>query len=189
MEQRKKYSTKSMVAAAMFAAVLAVLSQLSIPMPSGVPVTLQTFAVALTAYVLGWKLGAVATLVYILAGALGIPVFANFTGGIGIVMGMTGGFIWGFVVLVVCCGLGAAQKKKAALILLSAAGLLICHLLGILQFMAVMSSSGQGMGFWEAALVMSVPYLPKDALSVAGAYVAALAVRRSLRAAGLAQAG
>ena len=61
----------------MFAAVLAALSQIQIPMPSGVPVTLQTFAVALTGYVLGWQYGLASTAIYILLGAIGLPVFAG----------------------------------------------------------------------------------------------------------------
>ncbi|MCA5010971.1 biotin transporter BioY, partial [Clostridioides difficile] len=66
----------------MFAAVLAVISQLSIPMPTGVPITIQIFGVALIGTVLGWKLGFLATLIYILLGAVGLPVFSNFRGGI-----------------------------------------------------------------------------------------------------------
>lgn len=181
MKNGKRVSTKTLVFTGMFVAVLAVLSQMAIPMPSGVPVTLQTFAVALTAYVLGWKMGAVATVIYILLGAVGVPVFANFSGGFDKLVGMTGGFIWGFIFMVILCGLGLKQKNKALLVLLSGAGLAVCHLLGIFQFMAVM-----GMGFAPAAMAVSVPYLIKDIVSVAAAYVIALAVRRALCAANLA---
>lgn len=93
-----------MVMTGMCAALLAVLSQIQLPMPSGVPVTLQTFAAALSGYVLEMKFGAVATLVYILLGAAGLPVFAGFTGGVGIIAGAAGGFIWGFPVLAALCG-------------------------------------------------------------------------------------
>lgn len=178
MKDKGLLSTKNMIMTGMFAAVLAVLSQLSIPMPTGVPITLQTFAVALTAYVLGWKLGTLATIVYILVGAVGVPVFANFSGGIHVLVGMTGGFIWGFIFMVLLCGLGFAQKNKVLLVVLSGAGLAVCHLLGIFQFMAVAE-----MGFTEAALAVSVPYLLKDIISVAVAYVLALVVRKALAAA------
>lgn len=175
MKEKKLFSTKNVIMIGMFAAVLAVLSQISIPMPSGVPVTLQTFAVALTAYVLGWKLGTMATLVFILVGAVGVPVFAGFSGGVQVVIGMTGGFIWGFLFMVLFCGMGAAQKNKGVLILLSALGLAICHLLGIVQFMAV-----TGSGFAESALMVSVPYLIKDVISVAAAYILGTAVKKAL---------
>ena len=70
------FTTREMVLAGMFAAVLAVISQLSIPTPAGVPVTIQVFGVALVGAVLGWKLGLCSVLVYILIGAAGLPVVA-----------------------------------------------------------------------------------------------------------------
>lgn len=180
MEKNQRITTKSIILTAMFAAVLAVLSQLSIPMPSGVPVTLQTFAVALTAYVLGWKMGLASMAVYILLGAVGVPVFAGFRGGVQALAGMTGGFIWGFLFMALLCGLAMGQKKKGMLVLLSAAGLALCHLLGVLQFMLVSGNS-----FAASAMMVSVPYLAKDVISAALAYFLALAVRRALKAADL----
>ena len=175
MQKTQSISTKKIVLTGMFAAVLAVMSQLSIPMPSGVPITLQTFGVALTAYVLGWKLGVAATAVYILVGAVGAPVFSNFQGGFPVLVGMTGGFIWGFLLMVLLCGFGVAQKNKALTALFSIAGLVVCHFLGVLQFMAV-----SGRGFAESALLVSVPYLVKDVVSIGVAYFVALAVRRGI---------
>lgn len=178
--KKKQTSVQKLVLVGMFAAVLAVLSQLSIPMPTGVPVTLQTFAVALTGYVLGWKLGTVAVLVYILIGAAGAPVFANFSGGPGALVGMSGGFLWGFIVMVFLCGFGAEQKNKLVLSGMSFAGLAACHLLGIWQFMAVTE-----MKFIPAALAASVPYLAKDAVSLIAAYLVAKTIRKALNAAGI----
>ena len=108
----KKTNTKTIVMIGMFAAVLAVLSQISIPMPSGVPVTLQTFAVALTGFILGWKYGAISVGIYILLGTVGVPVFSNFSGGLGALFGKTGGFIWGFLFLAGFCGVSHITKKK-----------------------------------------------------------------------------
>lgn len=181
MEKTRKVSTKSLVLTGMFVAVLAALSQLSVPMPSGVPVTLQTFAVALTAYVLGAKMGAAAVIIYILLGAIGVPVYAGFGAGVGSLLGMCGGFFWGFVLMAVFCGIGFYQNNKLLLVVWSALGLIACHLLGVLQFMLVMD-----MGFIPSFLAASFPYLLKDALSVAAAYLAAVAVRRALSAADLA---
>lgn len=164
----------------MSVAVLAVLSQLSIPLPSGVPLTMQTFAVALTAYVLGPGLGAAATAVYILLGAAGIPVYAGFGAGVGVLFGTAGGFLWGFLFMAALCGMGISRDNRALQAALSAAGLAVCHLLGVLQFMLVM-----GMGFRESFILVSLPYLLKDALSVAAAFTVALALRRALRAAAI----
>ena len=162
-------STKTMIVTAMFAALIAVLAQIAIPLPSGVPVTLQTFAVALTGIVLGAKLGTISTFIYILLGAVGVPVFSGFNGGLGAIVGKTGGFIWGFLFLVFFTGAGAAMMKgssdsekkdvgKGKTELLSTAagfalgliGLLICHVLGTAQF-ALLGN----MGFWQAAVLVS----------------------------------
>ena len=101
----KRLSIKNMTLAALFAAVITVCSQISIPMPSGVPITLQTFAIALCGYVLGWQLSLVSVAVWMLLGAAGVPVFSNFHGGIGVLLGMTGGFIFGFLPFAALCGL------------------------------------------------------------------------------------
>ena len=85
----------------MFTAVLAVLSILQIPMPTGVPITLQTFAMALCGYVLGWQSGVAATLLYIVLGTVGVPIFAGMSAGPGVLFGYTGGFIFGFIFLTV----------------------------------------------------------------------------------------
>lgn len=172
----------------MFAAVLAVLSQIQIPMPSGMPVTLQTYAVALTGFLLGSRYGTATVGIYILLGAVGLPVFTGFTGGPGKLVGTTGGFIWGFLILAAACGGVRAGEgseaqgilliwKKYRKILLPAAGLAVCHVLGAAQFAAVMQ-----MDFLESALLVSVPYWIKDILSVLFAYITAKSIRRRLSA-------
>ena len=122
----------------MFAAVLAVISQLSIPTPAGVPVTIQVFGVALVGAVLGWKLGLCSVLVYILIGAAGLPVFANFGGGIRSLIGLTGGYIWAWPVMAVLCGFCPGLKNRisdlAVRILLSLIGLAAVELIGGLQW-------------------------------------------------------
>ena len=171
----KRVSTRSIVITGMFAAVIAVLAQVALPMPSGVPVTLQTFAIALTGVVLGAKLGMAAAGVYMLLGAVGVPVFSGFAGGLGILFGKSGGFIWGFLFLALLCGLGCQIKNKVVGWGLGIVGLAVCHLLGIFQFMVLMK-----MGFAESALLVSVPFLIKDVVSVAFAFVLGLQIRKQL---------
>lgn len=180
MNSKNKISTNTMVMVAMFAAVLAVLSQIAIPMPSGVPVTLQTFAVALTAAVLGGKRGTMATTIYILLGAVGVPVFTGFKGGVGAIAGMTGGFIYGFLFMVVLCGVAVSQKNIVLKVILSGAGLLLCHFTGTLQF-SILS----GQGFWESALLVSIPYLIKDVVSIVAAFMVGAILRKALNAANI----
>lgn len=180
MEQKRRILTKRLVLTGMFAAVLAVLSQIAIPMPSGVPITLQTFAVALTGFVLGWKMGTAAVLIYVLIGALGVPVFSGFGAGVGVLFGKTGGFLFGFPFMAFFCGLGAGGKGRVRPVVLAAVGLAICHCLGILQFSILM-----GMPFAESALLVSLPYLAKDAVSVALACFGGAVLRRALHMANM----
>ena len=172
--------TKEIVCAGMFTAVLAILSQLSIPMPTGVPITLQTFAVALTGVVLSWKLGLASTIIYIFLGTVGVPVFSEFSGGLHVLVGYTGGFIWGFLILVCLSGIGILMKNKVFGILLGIAGLVFCHLIGVLQFMLVAN-----MSFAESFLLASAPYLIKDVISVILAFIVGAQIRTRLMKAGL----
>lgn len=159
----------------MFAAMTAVLAQISIPMPSGVPLSLQTFAVALSCFVLGAKNGSFSVLIYLLLGAVGLPVFTAFRSGFGVLFGSTGGFLWGFLILGIFCGLSVRQYHKVIKILFCTAGILLCHLLGVLQFMFVTHTD-----FGQAFLAASMPYLLKDALVVSAAFLTAGKVRRQL---------
>ncbi len=169
--------------AGLFAAVLAVLSQLAIPMPGAVPLTLQTFGVALCAYVLGWKLGTLAYLVYFFLGLAGVPIFSNFTGGIGKLFGPTGGFLIGFILLSLGCGLFTHYRRtwklrkneQALSFLFGCLGLILCHLLGILHVTLLTKSSFAG-----SFLLVSAPYLLKDLISVLLACFLAKPLRRHL---------
>lgn len=176
---KRVFTTRSMVMIAVFAAVTAVLAQISIPTPWGIPLTLQTFAVALAGYCLGKYKGTMSVLIYILLGLTGIPVFANFTGGIAKLAGATGGYIWGFLFLVFACGLEDAVKHKWISVLLGILGLAICHLLGVIQF-AFLSQRTMA----EAFLLASAPYLLKDSISVAAAYGLAIPLRRAMQSVG-----
>lgn len=87
--------TYDMICVAMFAVIMAVCSWISIP--TLVPFTMQTFALFLSFGVLGGRKGTLAVVVYVLLGAVGVPVFAGFSSGLGVLMGTTGGYILGFL--------------------------------------------------------------------------------------------
>lgn len=172
--------TKDMILTAMLTAVLAVLSIINIPMPSGVPITLQTFAVALCGYVLGSRWGTLSTFLYVLIGTIGVPVFAGMQAGVGILLGPTGGFLFGFIPMAFLAGFGIKSKNKIMPVVWGLLGLAICHILGAIQF-SIVTGTGIGASF----LLVSVPYLVKDVLSVIGAVLVAVAVRKGLRSANL----
>lgn len=172
--KEQNMTTQSMVKIAMSAAVLAVLSVIQIPMPSGVPLTLQTFAVALCGYVLGCWPGLSAVGLYIAVGAVGIPVFAGMKGGIAVLVGPTGGFLFGFLFLAWSCGAGVGKSKMTA-VAMGLAGLFFCHLLGVSGFVLA-----AGATYPQAFMTVSLPYLLKDALSVSVAVQAGALLRRRM---------
>ncbi|MBG9455724.1 biotin synthase [Lysinibacillus sphaericus] len=100
----KKSSTYNYVLAAFGAAIIAVLAQVTIPLPL-IPITGQTLAVGLVVTILGTRLGTLSVLIYILLGAAGIPVFSGMSGGFAILVGPTGGYIVGFLVAAIIMGL------------------------------------------------------------------------------------
>ncbi|MCM1055371.1 MAG: biotin transporter BioY [Bacteroides sp.] len=168
---KARIKTSDLVMTALFAAITAIFSQIAIPMPSQVAVTLQTFAVALCGYCLGAKRGTASILVYILLGAIGIPVFTGFKGGIACIASFTGGFIYGFLPFAFLCGL--PLKNKALKIAMGLAGLLILHFFGTLHYSLLTSN-----GFTASFLLVSAPYLIKDAVSVVLAFFASAAFSR-----------
>lgn len=171
---------QALVFTGVMSALLAVLSQISLPMPTGVPVTLQTFAVALCGYLLGRKYGTLSVVVFLALGAVGLPVFAGFSGGFGAFLGMTGGFLWGFLPFAFFCGMGNQWKTRILALLWGIGGLAVCHVFGTAQY-ALLTSTGALASF----LLVSAPYLLKDIVSVAGAYLVAEAALYSLRKAKL----
>ena len=179
METNAKLSVRDMTYIAMFAVVMAICSWISIP--SVVPFTLQTFGVFLAVGVLGGKRGTLAVLIYILLGCVGLPVFAGFTGGIGILLGSTGGYIVGF--LFTALTMWAMEQLPGNPILVSVAsmvlGLAVCYAFGTVWFMLVYARTTGPVGVWTALGWCVIPYIIPDLAKVA----LALIVRRRLRAA------
>lgn len=174
------FTTRKMVTIALFVAILCIVSPIAIPMPSGVPVTLQTFVMALAGAFLYSKWGTISVGIYILIGAIGVPVFSSYGSGFAKLFGMTGGFIWGFLFLAFFCGIRIKTKKKwltlSLRFLFGIMGLIICHLLGISWFTIVTEGS-----FVASIFLVSIPYLTKDIISViAGIMIGDLLEKRVL---------
>lgn len=156
---------------ALMTAVICVIAPLQIPLGT-IPVTLQTLVIALTGYMLGWRDALAATAAYLLLGAVGLPVFSGWTGGIGVVLGPTGGFLLGFPALTVACGWGKG-KSLAVQALLGAAGLIVMNALGAAW---LMKAAGMSL---QAALAAGVwPFLLKDGICI----LAAMRVARQILA-------
>ena len=146
-----------------FTAIIAVSAQVSVPMPGGVPVTMQTFAVPLAGIILGAKRGPLAVIIYILLGMMGAPVFSMFRGGFGVIFGATGGFILTFPLVALFAGL-ASDCKKYKTILIPASlvlGTVTNYAGGLLMFCAITSSS-----FGNAFVVCVMPFILPDVLKI-----------------------
>lgn len=142
---------------ALFAALTAVGGFISIPFYP-VPLTLQVFFVLLSGTILGKKLGALSQIVYLGLGAIGAPVFHNFTGGIGILLGPTGGFLIGFIPGAYVAGLVYERfnngKIRFSGLMLSLAPI---YATGILWLSFI-----TGMSIEKAILVGGIPFIPGD---------------------------
>lgn len=149
-----------MTLSSLFSALLAVCAWLSIPV-SDVAVTMQTFGVFLALLLLGGKWGTVSIGIYLLLGAVGLPVFSGFRGGFGVLLGITGGFLWGFLF----SGLAYWALERFGKVLAMAAGLTVCYLCGCLWFYLY---AGGGMGFILLRCV--APYLIPDGIKLWLAY-------------------
>ena len=163
-----KQRTRDLVYIALFAVLMAVCSWISIPILQ-VPYTLQTFAVFLAVGVLGGKRGTLAVLVYILLGAVGVPVFSGFTGGLGILLGTTGGYIIGFLFTALVMWLMEALlgKKIWVLAVSMVLGLIVCYAFGTAWFMVVYARNAGAVGLGTALGWCVIPYIIPDLVKIA----------------------
>ena len=175
METNKttRQKTLNIIMCALFAAIIAVSAQITLPLPTQVPITLHTFGVALCAAVGGSFVGTVSTAVYILLGAVGVPVFAAMRGGFDVLLGPTGGFIFGFVAMSFFCGI--RTKHLWSSVGFSLIGLAVCHICGAVQYALLMQKD-----LITSITLVVLPFLIKDALSIVAAQYMAIPIRKAL---------
>ena len=146
-------------------ALICVLAPLSIPLPIGIPITLQSFIITFIAIVLGPKRAFVATSLYVLLGAFGLPVFSYFTGGWQILVGPTGGFILSFPLMAYIIGLASnVRNKKYVFIIGITIATLINFICGIAMF-CIVTKSNLYVGFTTCALPFILPTIVKAILA------------------------
>ena len=156
--------TKHLIYAALFAALIAVGAQIRIPI-GPVPVTFQVPMVLLAGFLLGPKLAALSTTVYMLVGLVGVPVFAG-SGGIGSLVSPSFGFVIGYIPAAFIAGFGAGDDKglgkTAAFGMLS---LFVIYVSGFLYFVFIMNQViGTPVGLREALMLTVVPFVIKDTI-------------------------
>ena len=163
----RSFSAHDLAAIAMSVALIAVCSWISVP--TTIPFTMQTFAVCLVAAVFGLRHGVWAVLCYILLGAVGAPVFAGFSGGFGVLLGATGGYIAGFLPTALAIGLCTDRigVKPLPLALAMLLGMLLCYACGTAWFVVVYTRSSGPIGVLGALSWCVFPFLAPDALKCA----------------------
>ncbi|MCI8326387.1 MAG: biotin transporter BioY [Lachnospiraceae bacterium] len=175
---RKKITVKDMSVIAMVTAVISIISPFSIPIPiSPIPITLSFFALFLAGIILGkWK-GVISTIVYLLLGMAGLPVFTGFTGGIQKFVGPTGGYLVGYVFLVFFIGL-FVEKFPGKILMYVVGGILgiiACYAFGTAWFVIQYQT-----GIMEALTMCVFPYIPLDLVKLVCAVVVGYQVRKVL---------
>ena len=178
---KPKMRTVDMAYIALFAVVMAVCAWISIP--GAVPFTLQTFGVFLAVGLLGGKRGTLAVLVYLLLGAVGMPVFAGFNGGLGYMLGSTGGYIVGFLLsALVMWGFDAALGRKTWVLAVSMVlGLVVCYAFGTAWFMVVYARNSGPIGLMTALGWCVIPYIVPDLVKIALALVLQKVLSQAIR--------
>lgn len=161
---------------AIFAAIMAVLSQLTIPLPL-IPITGQTLAVGLTATILGSRYGTLAIFIYVLLGAIGLPVFTEASGGPQVLFGKTGGYIFGFILTVYATGLileKAGFTLKNAIIA-NIVGMVITLICGSIQLKFVLDIP------WDKAVAFgATPFVVVGVVKAVLASIIGIKVRERL---------
>lgn len=178
---KSKFSVLDMALCGLFAALLAVCSWISLTV-GDIPFTLQTFGIFLALGLLGGKRGTVSILVYLLLGAVGAPVFAHFMGGISVIIGTTGGYIFGFLLSgLLYWGMEKLLGDKvwvrlAAMVL----GLVVCYAVGTIWFVQIYvpAEGAPAMTYGLALSKCVIPFLIPDGVKLALAWILAARLKR-----------
>lgn len=181
-----KGKTYDMAYIAVFTVLIAICSWISIP--TVVPFTLQTFAVFLAVSILGGKRGTMAVTLYVLLGAIGVPVFAEFSGGLGVILRNTGGYIIGFILSALIMWLMESifikrLHAKHTLVVQAVSmvlGLLACYTAGTIWFMAVYMREAGPIGLTTVLGWCVIPFIIPDIIKIALALILGNTLRKPL---------
>jgi len=185
-ENTKKQKSLSMTDIALiplFSAIIALCAWITVPIP-GIPFTMQVFGVFVSLAVLGAKKGLISIAVYILLGAAGVPVFAGFKGGIGVLLGSTGGYIAGFIisaaVYAVLCRF-IKNDTRTAMFLKMAFSQIFCYLFGSVWYLVFYTKNTGPIGFFSILMACVIPYIVPDLVKIALAVFLGGEVRKRVK--------
>ena len=175
----RKNKLQTLIFTALCTALICILGPLTIVIPvSPVPVSLSILAIYISVYVLGFKWATAATALYILIGLVGVPVFSGFSGGVGKLLGPTGGYIFGYLAVTLIAGLFIDKFPKK--LYMHALGMVLgtgtCYLLG-----TVWLSQVAHMGLKAALMAGVVPFIPADVVKIIIALLVGPILRRAIK--------
>jgi len=176
----RNHKLKIMILVALFAAITAICAQITLPI-GPVPFTLQTLAIALSAVILG-RYGGLAILLYLIIGAVGVPVFSGFKAGIPVLIGPTGGFLFGFTLAAFVMGfiIDRIKLNFIKVLLINIFGLALVYGIGVTQLKFIMDLS------WVKAFSLGmIPFILPDLVKITIAAYLGVLIRRRLNTAGL----
>lgn len=159
---------RDMVLCALFTALMCLCAWITVPI-SDIALTMQTFALFLTLGLLGGKRGSIVCLVYLLLGAVGLPVFSGFRGGLGALLGATGGYLWGFAVAALIYWLFTALWGESLPVRLLAfgIGLLALYAAGTVWFLHIYAQNSAPLGIAAVIVKCVLPYILPDFIKLA----------------------
>lgn len=175
-------STKKLAISAMLTASIAIGAWISIP--STIPFTLQTLFIYFAVLFMKAKYSALSITVYIMLGAIGLPVFSNFTSGLGILFGATGGYIFGFLLFPLCYAIFTSILKENdfSRILSLIVGTLLCYIAGTIMFVNVaLTKSGAKYSFAAAFSICVIPYIIPDMIKLIIAFIADKRIKKIIK--------
>ncbi len=166
----KNFKTKDIVTIALMAALLCVVAPLAIPLSGGVPISLATLMVMLIGVVLKKK-AVYSVLIYLILGAVGLPVFSSYQSGFSVLFGPTGGYLIGYLPLAYIVGMVQERglKRIGSMIL----GNLCLYVIGTIWFMVVMDT-----GLLASLTMCVIPFLPGDIIKMIAVYLLEPAIKK-----------
>ena len=178
--EKRKITTQQMALVAIMTALTCILAPFSLPI-GPVPISLTNLVIYFSLYLLGWKLGTLSYVIYLLIGLVGVPVFSGFTAGPAKLFGPTGGYLIGFIPMAIICGFAFEKFSNRGMQIAGLAiGTIVAYIFGT-AWLAIEAH----LTFYQALLAGVIPYIPGDLVKIILVVLVGPIVKKRLQSAGL----
>ena len=170
-------SIKNLSLMAIMSALLCLLAPVSIPI-GPVPITLSIFIIYIISYLLDANSAVISVFIYLLMGIVGLPVFAGYKSGLGIILGPSGGYLISYLIVVYISSYCNHKyyNNKTFQILAMFIALILCYICGTIWF-----SIFKKMTFVESLFICVFPFIITDVIKIIAAYMLGTEIRKRLR--------